>query len=95
MGRYVAPGDFGMLVDLLYPLATNCLYSPAPRNHCRATVLSSHPNTDITGISSMVFFTLETRFVAMCAETSSKRGIVRSCLANRDLAATKPTLHQA
>ena len=82
--------SFSLIILTL--LETNCLYVPPPLVQWRATRLSNHPNTALTGYPENAVRTLPTKFAAICPDTSSSLGIVRFFLANRDFAATNPTL---
>ena len=59
-----------------------------PRIQCSARLLSSHQYTCTKGNPWSSLRTLLTKLTAIFPETSSKRGIVRPCLAKRALQAT-------
>ena len=67
-------------------LATNCW--PLPLVQCRTTVLFIHPHARGVGTLSNAFLTYVSKFVAICAATSWRRGVVNLVLAKRLLAAT-------
>lgn len=75
-------------------LDTNCRCSPCPLILWRATFKSLQQCVKISSQLSRVLHrcpsTFFTRLVAMCAATSSRRGIGRFCLAERDFVQTKP-----
>ena len=71
---------------------TNCLYSLPPSIHWRATELSSHPWLCFTGKPWSALPTFVTRFAAICADTSSNRGMMSPCFASRTLAVINPWL---